>query len=158
MSSIIEKILIIGVGAIICLNLFSTISPVFEQINSEMPNQDPNNDIVEFYKFIKEVEQSEKIVQNSPGQVIELNYSFTIADSLFFSKNDNFTLTIQLSIEDKQISEAIVFQSYMKLFENKNNQEKEVDFTLKSKGDADQIQITLDIICVNNMIELHLMN
>jgi hypothetical protein len=154
MSSIVEKLLMIALGAIICLNLFSMIIPIINNLDSSVGSQNPNPDVTEFYNLLTKIQQAETQAQESPGTEIEIDASFTTADSLYFVQNDNMTLTIQLSFDNEQISEAISFQSYIELFQMQNEQENESDFILVTKSSSNQIQISFFIVLSNGILDL----
>ncbi len=110
MSSLIEKILMIGFGATICLSLFSLITPLIDHLQFDDGNSNYNSDVLNFYQLITEIKRNGKIAIHFPGQEFSIENHFSKANSIQFFKPNNLTLNIELELENKLFVGIIEFE------------------------------------------------
>ena len=156
MSSIVEKLLIIAFGAVICLNLFSMISPILEKINMDSTFQDDGANAAIFYNFVNNIKTGENLAKDSPGNIITVNSSYSKARIIEFSKVDNFSIITQIYLGSDQVSETIVFHSEVFLYENSQLGENQVNTFLINKKDFENLEVFLKILFIDNIFQIQL--
>jgi len=152
MSSFIEKILLIGFGAVICLALFSMISPLLEQlqIDNEKPNSNP--DVINFYGLITQIKKNSKTIQQYPDNQFRIENNFSIANSIQFSMINNLTLCLELEFENQIFMEIIEFPAKFTLRKCGVQQEYQYYRLSRNVENLDSIGIILDLSQKNNVL------
>ncbi len=107
MSSLTEKVLMIGFGATICLSLFSMISPLLNNLLANNSNLNDNRDILKYYEMITEIKRKSEDAVQFFGEDFRIDYTFSSAKEIQFSKTNVTTLLIEMERENQVFIDII---------------------------------------------------
>ncbi len=150
MSSLTEKVLMIGFGATICLSLISAITPVLNQLQIESGASSNNRDILKFYQMITNIERNAKDSIQFPDQNFRIHDDFSKANSIQFSKLNATTLNVEMQIEDQIFVQIIEFEIIFTLWGNPV--EKEFLKWTNPEDSKTPIEITFDLTQHNQIL------
>ncbi len=152
MSSLTEKVLMIGFGATICLSLFSAITPLLNQLQFESGTSSYNRDVLSFYQMITEIERDSKSSIQLPDQDFRIHYNFSRANSIQFSKANNSTLYVEMELESQVFVQITEFQINFAFYFWGNPVEVESVIWTRTEESDDSIDITFDLFQLDNYL------
>ncbi len=152
MSSLTEKVLMIGFGATICLSLFSAITPLLNQLQFESGTSSFNRDILKFYEMITAIKRNGQNAIQFPDQDFNIHYDFSIASSIQFSKSDNSTLNVDMELESHLFVEIVEFDINITIWRLDNLEEVELVSWTATEERNESIEITFNLIQLNESL------
>ncbi len=146
MSSLTEKVLMIGFGATICLSLFSAIAPLLSQIQVEYGTSSYNRDIIKFYQMETEIKRNSQNAIQIPEQDFRIHYDFSTANSIQLSKINNSTLGLEMILEVNEIfHEIIKFEINITIWRQNSFEEVEFVSWTKMEERDESIEVIYDL-------------
>lgn len=117
MSSLTEKVLMIGFGATICLSLFSLITPLLNNVQTASRDLNNNRDVLYFYEMITEIKRKSEETIHFPSQDFRIHYDFSNATEIQFSISSISTIQIVMEREHQVFVEVIDFDRSIKFWD-----------------------------------------